>query len=55
MEKLNPEATIDFAKEFTIVAMQNGLVAHGASPAKTAENVVAFYQTILKTINNDKE
>lgn len=53
MEKLNTEATLKTAKEFTIIAMQNGLIPHGQSPKKAAESVVDFYQTVLKTINVD--
>lgn len=53
MYKLSTESTIKVAKEFTIIAMQNGLIPQGQSPEKAAKNVVEFYQTVLETINDN--
>lgn len=53
METLTSNGKISVARELTIKAMENGIIAHTSDPKKSAENVVIFYQTILNTINTD--
>lgn len=55
MDKLNLNTTLSFSMELTKLAIQNGLITPDADSEKTAKNVISFYQTLVKNINNDEK
>lgn len=55
MDKLNTNATLSFSMELTKLAIQNNLINIGADAEETADNVISFYQTLVKNINNDEQ
>jgi len=40
-----------FAKEFTTVVMQSGMIAKSPDPVTTAKHVAAFYNTLVKELD----
>lgn len=44
---LNSEASLKYAKEVTITAIENSIIQVGSSPAETAKNVAEFYRTLV--------
>lgn len=53
MGELNSISVVNFAKEFTLTAMQNNMITASSDPKDTAKNVVDFYQTIVNSINKE--
>ncbi|WP_312047495.1 hypothetical protein [Anaerotignum sp.] len=46
MALLNNEAALKFAKELTIVAMENSLIKKDDSPEQSAKNVFDFFNKL---------
>lgn len=44
--ELKPNFAIEYAKEFTIIAMQNSMIPRTSDSAITAKNVTTFFNTI---------
>ena len=55
MDKLNNTYKLQTVKDLTMVAIQNGLIVKSADSAKTARNVIEFYQTLYKNIEFDED
>lgn len=54
LNKLNPSGVIEFAHEYTKLAIEHGLIIKGASIEDTAENVARFFNTLVHdTDKND--
>ena len=50
--KLSPSNTVAVAKELTVKAIENNLIAPSSEPEKTAESVAKFYQTLVEHLND---
>ncbi len=49
--KINASNTILYAKEFTLKAMEYGMIPSTKDPEETAQFVVKFYQTVIEKLN----
>lgn len=52
---LNPNAAIDYAKQFTITAMEHSMITHSTDPKKTAENVAEFFETMFSALSGKEK
>ncbi|WP_181899312.1 hypothetical protein [Lachnotalea glycerini] len=53
MLDLNDKAIYELSKEFTFLAIQNGLIREKPAPEDTAKSVIAFYKTIFEALSNN--
>ncbi len=52
MAILNNEAALKYAKELTIVAMQNSMIATNNNPSKAAENIYECFKTLYEKFSS---
>lgn len=55
MLKLNESYKLELTKEFTSLAIQNGLITKKNNSLDTAKEVADFYQTIFETLDSNQE
>ena len=45
----------EFAQELTLTAMENNLIEKQESPQSTAQNIIEFYEHVIKGLGDDNE
>lgn len=53
MLKLNDEATLKFAIDVTLSAIENKLISNYSSPEEQAEAVAIFFKKLVKNLSED--
>lgn len=49
---ISPPNVVGLARDLTLKAMENNMIAISPEPKATAQNVVDFYHTIVEHIND---
>lgn len=53
MLTLNPNSALNFAKEFTITALEHGMIKANADPEQTAKDIAIFFKTLASSLNEE--
>jgi hypothetical protein len=50
---LNEGSALTFAKEFTITALEHGMIKASDDPEQTAKDIATFYKTLAQSLNKE--